>query len=45
MYGSWEATLYGGDYGQSPEQLDKLRKQELTYFDPKTKTTKKSEIK
>lgn len=40
MYGSWEATLYGGNFAQSPDKLDQLRKQPLTYFDPATKTTK-----
>nr|WP_263314776.1 5'-nucleotidase, lipoprotein e(P4) family [Mammaliicoccus sp. Marseille-Q6498] len=44
MYGSWEKTLYNGNYAQSPDKLDQLRKQELIAFDPKTKTTKKEKI-
>ncbi|WP_239747774.1 5'-nucleotidase, lipoprotein e(P4) family [Mammaliicoccus sp. P-M56] len=45
MYGSWEATLYGGNFDQTPEKIDQLRKKELIYFDPSTNTTKKDQVK
>ena len=41
MYGSWEATLYNGNYEQSPEDINKLRKKELTYYNPETNKLEK----
>src|SRR5690606_4751699 len=41
MYGSWEATLYNGNYDQSPEGINKLRKKELTYYNPETNKLEK----
>lgn len=41
MYGSWEATLYNGNYDQSPEDINKLRKKELTCYNPETNKLEK----
>ena len=36
MYGSWEATIYNNNYKASDKAKDKLRKNAIKQFDPKT---------